>query len=178
MTATPPPVLVFGVGNLLMGDDGIGCRVLAELQRDPPAGARLLDAGTAVVNLLADMEQAATVLFIDAFQRGGAPGSIYVLDARDVAAPAPRASLHDVGLAAALRWLAPAHRAKPMLLLGVEPAGLEFGTDLSAPLREAMPAVLEAARALVRHLHDPSFSLRQFSTSIQPLEPSTAGTAP
>ena len=74
MTATPPTVLVIGVGNLLMGDDGIGCRVLAELQRDPPPGTRLIDAGTAVVNLLADLEQAAAVLFIDAFQRGGAPG--------------------------------------------------------------------------------------------------------
>lgn len=178
MTATPPTVLVIGVGNLLMGDDGIGCRVLAELQRDPPPGTRLIDAGTAVVNLLADLEQAAAVLFIDAFQRGGAPGSIYVLDAREVAAPAPRASLHDVGLATALRWLAPAHRAKPMLLLGVEPACLDFASDLSAPLRDALPAVVAAAHALVRRLPDPAFSLSLFPTPLQPLEPSTAGTAP
>ncbi len=178
MTETPPPVLVIGVGNLLMGDDGIGCRVLAELQRDPPPGTRLIDAGTAVVNLLADLEQAAAVLFIDAFQRGGAAGSTYVLEAQDVAAPALRASLHDVGLASALRWLAPAHRAKPMLLLGIEPACLDFGAELSAPLREAMPAVLGTARSLIRHLRDPSFSLRHFQTSLQPLEPSTAGTAP
>ena len=113
------PILVMGIGNLLMGDDGVGCHAIAALQRDPPPGADLIDAGTAVINFLPEIERASAVLFIDAFHGGGAPGSRYRMDARSVAGPAAGGSLHEVGLSSALRWLAPEHRGKPLLLLGM-----------------------------------------------------------
>lgn len=138
--------LVVGIGNLLMGDDGVGCHAIAALQRDPPPGVVLLDAGTAVINFLPEIERASAVLFIDAFHGGGAPGSLYTMDARSVAEPPAGASLHDVGLSAALRWLPPEHLAKPLLLLGVEPTLIAYSTDLSPAVQAALPALLEAAR--------------------------------
>ena len=138
--------LVVGIGNLLMGDDGVGCHAIAALQRDPSPGVVLLDAGTAVINFLPEIERASAVLFIDAFHGGGTPGSLYTMDARSVAEPATGASLHDVGLSAALRWLPKEHLDKPLLLLGVEPALIAYSTDLSPVVQAALPALLEAAR--------------------------------
>ena len=71
------------------------------------------------------------------------------MDARSVAEPPAGASLHDVGLSAALRWLPPEHGDKPLLLLGVEPALISYSTDLSPAVQTALPALLEAARAWI-----------------------------
>ena len=141
-----PPLLVVGLGNLLMEDDGIGCHVAAALQADPPDDTLVLDAGTSVIQVVPYLERAEAVLFVDAFNGGGAPGTLYEIDAREVAEPPPGSSLHTVGLTAALRWMSPETRTKTMTLLGVEPARIDYGTELSTVLQSALPAALRAAR--------------------------------
>jgi len=61
------PVLILAVGNLLMGDEGVGVHILRSLENEPPVpGARLLDGGVAGIDLLEDIQRARAVIMIDA----------------------------------------------------------------------------------------------------------------
>lgn len=148
MSTPRQPVWIVGVGNLLMGDDGVGCHAIAAARDAGCEGATLVDAGTSVIRLLSDLERADAVLFIDAFEGGGAPGTVYRMDAREVAAPA-LASLHEVGLPALMSWMREIGPARPLALLGVEPAAIGYSTELSPPVAAALPRVLAEIRAFL-----------------------------
>lgn len=145
-------ILVAGVGNLLMTDDGLGCHLAAALKDGVPAGVHVVDVGTSVIHLLDELEKADAVLFLDAFFGGGAPGSMYLVDARELLVPRTHASLHDVGIAAALRELTPGQIPKPLLLFGVEPERVDYGTELSPTLQRGFPVILEAVQGILARL--------------------------
>ena len=75
-------VLVAGIGNVFLGDDGFGVAVAQRmLERGVPAGVRVLDAGIRGFDLAcALLEGWDAAILIDAVQRGGPPGTLYVLE--------------------------------------------------------------------------------------------------
>ena len=80
-------VLVLGVGNLLMGDEGVGIHILRLLEHERPvAGVRLLDGGTGGVNLLTEFDGADDIVLIDATR-----------DAEDIGATLGAAAGRDPG---------------------------------------------------------------------------------
>lgn len=145
MSATPPMVIA-GLGNLLLCDDGIGVHAAQALAACPPAGAEVLDVGTAVFHALAFLRPGSRVLAIDAMQAGGAPGSLYLLDGREAEIRHARDSIHAMGLCAALRAQPEEGAAVELLLLGVEPAEIRYGMELSPALCHALPGVVAMAR--------------------------------
>jgi len=151
-------VLVAGVGNVLLGDDGFGVAVVRRLLSggDPlPSWARVADFGTRAVHLAYELlEDYDGLILVDAMARGRKPGSVFVfepagaeLDATGLEAPMLDAhSLHPAavlrmacGLGARLRWVR---------VVGCEPADLEEGIGLSEHVERAV----EAGAKLVRHL--------------------------
>ena len=88
-----------GLGNLLMGDEGIGIHCLKYLREQPiPEGTDLLDGGSAGFQLLSLMSQYDYVIMIDATAGKGIPGEVNVLQPR-FAADFPRSlTSHDIGL--------------------------------------------------------------------------------
>src|SRR4051812_18802568 len=73
-------VLVLGVGNVLMGDEGVGVHALRHLEKEPPlAGVRLLDGGTGGVNLLAEFDVVQALVLIDATRDGQPAGTLTYL---------------------------------------------------------------------------------------------------
>jgi hydrogenase maturation protease len=145
----PPPVcLIAGLGNCLVGDDGIGVHAVRELQANPPAGAHLLEVGTDVFSAIPWLESAPRVLAIDAMDAGGPPGTLYRCPGRDMSAAPARTSLHELGLLAVLEFIPPERRPE-ITVLGVQPASLEIGLELSPPVRAALPRVIKAARVIV-----------------------------
>ena len=77
-----PRILVAGIGNIFLGDDGFGVAVVQQLARSTmPTGVTLMDAGIRGLDLtyalLGDYDAA---VLVDAAPRGGPPGSIYVID--------------------------------------------------------------------------------------------------
>jgi len=150
--------LIVGFGNPLRGDDGVGLAALRELERLPlPDGVVCADVGIGGMALVHALQAGwDRLVIIDAVQRGGRPGTIYVLaptfpDLADLSADAKRDLLVD------------AHMAEPynaMLLadaLGVLPAEIhvvgveapeteELTMELSAAVERAVP--LAARRAL------------------------------
>lgn len=151
MTAKRKPrIVIAGLGNLLMGDDGIGIHAVRELQRNPPPGVEVADLGTAVLHALHYIEGADRVLAIDAVCGGQAPGTVYLLDEESVSKETTAPSLHSVGLIHAMRWMPREFTRPRVTVLGAEPAEVRYGTELSASLAAVLPAVVERARRIVQ----------------------------
>ena len=74
-------ILIVGLGNVLLKDDGVGVHAVRELQKNPPDRLCVADVGTAVLHAVHLLEWAEKVIAIDAVKAGGAPGTIYAFDA-------------------------------------------------------------------------------------------------
>jgi hydrogenase maturation protease len=93
------PTLVLGIGNVLMGDEGIGVHALRALERDAwPAGVTLLDGGTGGFHLLEYLHDFPSIVLIDATMDGQPAGTVSVLRPK-YASDFPRVlTAHDIGL--------------------------------------------------------------------------------
>ena len=142
-------VVILGIGNLLMADDGIGVHAAQALAADPPPGVEVVDAGTDFLSALPFLEAADKALIIDAVQAGGTPGTIYRFSETELA-PHTSTSAHATNLLAARQLLPPGTRWPEISVLGVEPGVLDYGMELSAPVAAALPRVVAQAREAVR----------------------------
>ena len=152
----PTPLLILGLGNLLLGDDGLGPVAVDQLTRlyDVPEGVTVLDGGTLGLSLLPYLEDAERAILVDAIRGDGPPGTLIRIEGEEVApAVAARLSPHQIGVADLLdgaRWRDryPAY----LVLLGLVPQGLDLRVGLSPALAAAMPSLVERialeARAL------------------------------
>lgn len=147
-------VLVLGLGNPLMGDDGFGLAVLERLgdEWDTP-GAELVDGGTWGMQLLPDIEAATHLLLLDAIDAGLPPGTPVRLTRDELPRYfAHKLSPHQIDLREVLA-LAELRGTLPMevVAVGAQPLLIELGTDLSAPLAAA---VADAVGTALRQLAD------------------------
>jgi len=154
MNDTSSELLVLGLGNVLLGDDGVGPAMVARL-RDThtiPQGARCVDGGTLGLSLLPYLEDARMVIMVDAVAADAPPGTLVRFEGGDVApVVAARLSPHQIGVADLLdgaRW----HDRAPqkLVLLGIVPESIELGVGLSTPVLRSMPALLELVREETR----------------------------
>ena len=146
-----PGVLVIGLGNILLGDDGIGVHVVRRLvtNRDIPPGLRPLDGGTLGFRLMDAFARSDAILLVDAAELGEPAGTIRLLE-RDAlnrhVRRGGRVSAHEAGLVdlltlAKLEGHAPSHLA----LLGVQPERIDWNETLSVPLARALPVACQMA---------------------------------
>ena len=150
-------VLVLGLGNRLLTDDGVGPAVLDllhEHDRDAleRAGARLCDGGTVGLALLPQIEDARALIVVDAARFSGAPGEIRVFegDAMDAQSGRSANTVHEAGLAdlmsaARLAGFLPERRA----LVGIEPAETGWGMEPTPAVAAAAPQACIEIRALL-----------------------------
>jgi len=144
-------VLVLGLGNTLLADDGVGIHIIRSLALDPmtPPCMRLIDGGTLGFRLLDQISQAVAILIIDAAQLGCAPGTVRLLDCNELArhvGQTGRISAHEAGLAdlltlARLEGFAPRYLA----LLGIQPQTVDWGVSLSPAVASAATAACQLA---------------------------------
>jgi hydrogenase maturation protease len=141
------PLLVLGLGNVLLEDDGVGGAAVSLLldRFDAPAGVRVFDGGTLGLSLLPYLEAADSVILVDAIRSDGAPGTVIRLDGDDVGpAVASRLSPHQVGVADLLdgaRWLG--RYPGRVVLLGLTPASMDLAVGLSPLVRASLPALVD-----------------------------------
>jgi len=146
-------LVVLGVGHELMGDDGVGVQAVRRLSREGLGqGVEAIEAGTSVMDALDLVPSGADVLVVDAATGGHPPGSVYRFALGDLASQRGM-SLHETSLpeAFALARLAGAAFGN-VIVIGVEPARVEPGTELSPTLQEKMPAILGVVRAELARL--------------------------
>jgi hydrogenase maturation protease len=152
--APPPTVLVLGIGNYLMGDEGVGVHAIRALERETlPPGVKLLDGGTGGFHLLSYLQEYPTVLLIDATMDGGAPGTVRVLQPK-FASDFPRAlSAHDIGLRDLIESVILTGKLPDMHLVTVTIADLnDMTTELSPRVKEAIPAVVDSVKEILAGL--------------------------
>jgi hydrogenase maturation protease len=136
--------LILGIGNLLLCDEGVGVHVARALaQRELPPRVSVVEAGTAFLDVLPEIEKADRILLIDAMEGGAAPGSVYRVPFDQCRHPDMLASLHGFDLSRVL-FMAGNDRAPEVTVFGIEPARIEWGTELSPQVERVLPAVQEA----------------------------------
>ncbi len=92
-------ILVLGVGNILLSDEGVGVHVLRRIERASlPANVRCLDGGTGSFQLLGPLQRAGRVVLIDAAVDGHPPGTLRCLAPRFSSDYPPTLTAHDIGL--------------------------------------------------------------------------------
>ena len=152
-------ILVAGIGNLFLGDDGFGPEVVRYLAAEPPPlpeQVRLVDYGIRGLHLAYDLLPGFDALvLVDAQPGAGAPGDVAVLrirpedigngdfDAHGMEPGSVLASLPSLG-----------GELPPTFLIGCRPADTGEGIGLSEPVAAAVPVAADAVRTLVRQLVD------------------------
>lgn len=125
-----------------MSDDGVGVHVVNEFRKRPHAGVLVTEVGTALLDAVSLLAWADRVIVIDALHAEGAPGSIYWASFSEILHRQGSLSLHELDLSAALEFM-PRGVPKPeIFVLGIQPASLDMGLELSSPVAAAIPAVL------------------------------------
>ena len=145
--ARRPRILVAGLGNDLMTDDGVGVHLARKLRGHVPANVRVVEVGTAVLDAYHLFEKADLVLALDAMQAGGKPGSVYRFRPLDVAVKHGTASLHEFSFVEVLGLLRKTPR--DVVVVGVEPETIDYGLELSPRVEAGLPqAVCEVERII------------------------------
>ena len=138
-------VLVLGIGNILLSDEGAGVRAVEELRNryDCPDTVEIVDGGTVGFELLPYFEDRSHILILDAVNTGNKPGTIVRID--DPPAFLQRKiSPHQIGLADVL-GLALITDSMPqnITLFGIEPKELSTGLDLSTEVARNLSQLVD-----------------------------------
>jgi hydrogenase maturation protease len=132
-----------------MSDDGFGPRVIDALREEfefPPE-VELVDGGTPGLSLAALLMDRQALIVVDAITAQGPPGELRLHHKCDLIRREARARLnpHEPALLDILAFLELAGRGAPnVLAVGAIPESIHFGTELSAPLRRAIPGAAKA----------------------------------
>jgi hydrogenase maturation protease len=149
---TPATCIVLGLGNTLHSDDGVGPQAIERLRSDSrvPEDVTLIEGGTLGLELLTYIWDCSYLLVLDAVDVGQPPGTLVRMSSEELQTLPGKGSVHQLGVAdllVALRILA--QRAPEVVLLGVQPATTEWGTELSPAVAAVLPALSDAAVAEV-----------------------------
>jgi hydrogenase maturation protease len=142
-------IIILGVGNLLMSDDGVGVHAARGLARNPPPGVEVVDAGTDVLSTLPFLERASHALIIDAVRAGGSPGDFFCLSEREISTRFGTPNAHAINLLASRHLLPPGAAWPQILVLGIEPERLDYGMTLSSTVAAALPQIERRCREIV-----------------------------
>jgi hydrogenase maturation protease len=160
---SPATHVVLGLGNTLHTDDGIGPQAIERLRSDVrvPADVALIEGGTLGLELLTYIWDCSYLLVLGAVDVGQPPGTLVRMSSQEVQTLPGKGSVHQMGVADLLvALLVLASRTPEIVLLGVQPASTDWGTELSPAVAAVLPALTDAAIAeLGRRLHTPAEQL-------------------
>lgn len=152
-------ILVLGIGNTLLSDEGAGVHAMEYLRSCYPAipGVHYLDGGTLSFTLAGEIEDAGNLIVIDAAQLDAAPGTVRCMTGQEMDRflGSGKCSVHEVGLIdlmdiARLMDTFPRHRA----LIGIQPETTDWGDAPSPQVSKAFPEVAAHALGLIEQWAD------------------------
>ena len=141
-------ILVLGIGNLLMNDEGVGIHVVSRLEKEGITGADLMDGGTGGFHLLSFIQSYKTIIIIDASLDLHPPGHVRVLHPRYARDFPKQLSAHEIGLkdlidAAILLGNMPVLHLVAISVKEFQDMGMDLSTEVEAAIPEAMRCVRE-----------------------------------
>ncbi len=150
-------IVILGVGNVLLRDEGVGVHVVEELRKrySFPKGVNLVDGGTQGLWLIPTLQQADHLIVLDAVLGNGLPGTIYRLEKDDLPKGLrTKTSAHDADLVEALNLCSLiGEEPQSVVVIGVEPEDitqpdLNMSNTVAAKVDELIDRVLEELQGL------------------------------
>ena len=159
-------ILVAGIGNVFLGDDGFGCEVVRRLaEREPPEGVEIVDFGIRGMDLAyALMDPYEVVVFVDAVPRGEEPGTVYLIEAEVPEEGEVALDTHGMDPVNVIRLARVLGAEIPRtLVVGCEPKVVLTGEDyddmlmeLSEPVQKAVDEAVRLVESIVEEANAPS----------------------
>jgi len=147
-------ILILGIGNVLMGDEGIGVHAIKELEKESfPPIVTLLDGGTGGFHLLEYLQEYPTVIMIDATMDNDPAGTIKVIEP-NFATDFPKAlSAHDIGLRDLVESTAVLGELPKMFLITVTIDSIQsMEMNLSPEIEKQIPAVVGKVNEILKKI--------------------------
>jgi hydrogenase maturation protease len=143
-------ILVLGIGNLLMNDEGIGIHIISRLEKEGIQGADLMDGGTGGFHLLGVIQSYQTVIIIDASLDQYPPGFVRVLHPQFAKDFPKQLSAHEIGLKDLIDAACLLGNMPHLHLVAISVKEFQdMGMDLSPKVENAIPEAIKCVRELV-----------------------------
>lgn len=141
-----PKIMVMGVGNILLSDEGLGVRFLDELKKhELPKNVELLEGGTAGLELVHLIQEVDYLIIVDAMNANAEPGALFRFQPGDlqVIPEQYEVSFHQIGIIEVLAMAKVLGQAPQTLIFGVQPKHLEWGMEISPEIEVLFPRLVE-----------------------------------
>jgi hydrogenase maturation protease len=139
-------ILILGVGNLLLSDEGVGVHVAQKMmEMNMPPHVRVVEGGTDGFGLINIILEADRLILVDAVRGGGEPGSIYRFDIEDCPAEADifKTSVHQISILEVINLSGLIGSTPKTTIIGIEPKSLGMGMELSSEVEAKLPKVIK-----------------------------------
>lgn len=133
-----------GLGDVSAGDDGFGVRLAEALRLHLPHSLEVINAGVSPERYLGRLveKEFDHLIFLDAVDFGGAPGSVALLNSDEMMARFPQVSTHRISLSVLAQYVEYVKKTKA-LLLGVQPESLKPGARLTPTVQKTLDGLVE-----------------------------------
>ncbi|MDE2311001.1 MAG: HyaD/HybD family hydrogenase maturation endopeptidase [Betaproteobacteria bacterium] len=148
-------ILVLGIGNTLLADEGVGVVAMRELEARFGARADMefLDGGTLSFTLAVPISECAALLVIDAAELGSPPGTVRSFEGEEMdrfLGANRKSSVHEVGLLDLMSVSRlTGHWPEQRALIGIQPAVVDWGEALTPTVAAALPEICDIATAII-----------------------------
>lgn len=162
-----PKIMVMGVGNILLSDEGLGVRFLDELAKSPlPENVEILEGGTAGLELVHLVQEVDYLIIVDAINAQAEPGALFCFHPGDIKVFPEQfeVSFHQIGIIEVLAMANVLGQAPKTLIFGIQPKSLEWGMDISPEIEALFPRLKE----LVFNEIDSIQREGKFTSTLQP----------
>ncbi|HEX9975180.1 MAG TPA: HyaD/HybD family hydrogenase maturation endopeptidase [bacterium] len=143
-------IIVLGVGNELLSDEGIGVHVVKELRIQDilPLEVEIMEGGTdgfGLINIITDSDR---LIIIDSIKGGSEPGTLYKFDIEDAPGTPDlfKTSVHQIGILEVINLCSLIGKTPKTTVIGVEPKSIATGMELTEEVREKIPRVIELVK--------------------------------
>jgi len=153
-------VLVLGLGNILLKDEGVGVHVVEQLQKQSlPGNVEVVDGGTAGLDVLLLNQGIDKLVVIDAVRADKKPGTIYKVQFKtkeldklnQIFSHGSKISLHQVALLDALSIAERTNCApKEIVIIGVEPGEVDCGLELTGEVKRRIPDIVNTVLSEIK----------------------------
>lgn len=139
-------IMVMGVGNVLLSDEGLGVRFLDELKKtELPENVELLEGGTAGLELVHLIQEVDFLIIVDALNAQAEPGALFRFHPGDIKVFPEQyeISFHQIGILEVLAMAKVLGQAPKTLIFGIQPKSLEWGMDISPEIQALFPRLTD-----------------------------------
>jgi len=134
-------IVILGVGNLLLGDEGVGVHLIQKLREmQLGEGVELVDGGTSLLDFIPQREDVSKLIIVDAIKLGGKPGTTYKICVDDSLLKGAKGmiSLHQMGVVETLAIAQKMGKLPHTVIIGIEPKEISYGLELSPEVEREM----------------------------------------